>query len=104
MMQELKTEITWKDYEFSSDYAASLWKNEICVFRIMRARDGYYAEYFDSGLFRSPFLKYHEVSKMVKEKFGEDSTDWLPVVKEFFVEDYKEQVAKRKRQLENMSL
>lgn len=104
MMQELKTEIMWKDYDFSNDCATSLWKNEINVFRIMQAREGYYAEYFDSGLFKSPFLTYHEVSKMAKEKFGEDSEDWLSAAKEFFVEDYKEQVAKRKMQLENMSI
>ena len=104
MMQELKTEITWKDYEFSNDCGASLWKNEVCVFRIMQARDGYYAEYFDSGLFKSPFLTYYEASKMAKEKFGEDSKDWLSAAKEFFVEDYKKQVLKRKMQLENMSI
>lgn len=104
MMQELKTEIVWEDYDFSSDYAASLWKNEIRVFSIMKARDGYYAEYFDSGLFKSPFLTYHEAKKMAKEKFGEDLKDWLSAAKEFFVEDYKKQVLKRKMQLENMSI
>lgn len=96
--------LEWKDYDFSNDCAASLWKNGISLFRIMKARDGYYAEYIDSRLFRTPVLSYHEASKLAKEKFGEDSTDWLTVAKEFFVEDYKEQVWKRKMELENISL
>lgn len=75
------------------------------IFRIIESRYGYYADYYDNLLFRTPNLTYHEASISAKEKTGNDSVDSrLEIAKEFFLEDYKEQVSNKLFQFERIKI
>lgn len=80
-------------------------KEGMMIFRIIESRYGYYADYYDNLLFRTPNLTYHEAGISAKEKTGNDSVDSrLEIAKEFFLEDYKEQVSNKLFQLERINI
>lgn len=98
--------ITWKDIKNSIDDCVTICKKDgLTVFRILKSRYGYFADYYDNSLFRTPSLTYHDAGKLAKQKFNADSMDKrLEVAKEFFLEDYREQVLKRTMQLRSMGV
>ena len=98
--------ITWEDIENSIDDCVTICKKDgLTVFRILESRHGYFADYYDNSLFRTPSLTYYNAGKLAKEKFNDDSMDnRLEIAKEFFLEDYREQVLKRTMQLRSMGV
>ena len=99
-------EVAWEDLEYSVDDCATICKKDrLTVFRIMEARDCYYADYYNNRLFNSPKLTYYEAAQIAKEKFGNDSLEnRLVVAKEFFLKNYKEQVFKTRLELNRMDI
>lgn len=97
-------QVTWKDIKNNIDDCVTICeKDGMMIFRIIESRYGYYADYYDNLLFRTPSLTYHEADILAKEKIGNDSVDTrLEIVKEFFLEDYKEQVFNRALQVERI--
>lgn len=80
-------------------------KDGITIFRIIEAKYGYHADYFDNRLFTSPNLSYLEASKISKTKLGDDSLEnRLIIAKEFFLDDYREQIFNTRFKLEHMSV
>ena len=104
--EEIETEITWKDMKNNVDDCVTICKkNGLTVFRIIESRYGYYADYYDNTLFNTPNFTYHEAGRLAKEKFSDDSMEnRLKVAKEFFLENYEEQVLKRIMQLGSMRI
>lgn len=99
-------EVTWKDIKNTIDDCVTICKKDgLTVFRIIETRYGYFADYYDNSLFHSPSLTYYEAGVLAKEKIGDDSmVNRLEIAKEFFLEDYKEQILKRITQLERMKV
>ncbi len=99
-------EITWEDIENSiNDCATICKKNGLTIFRIMESRYGFYADYFNNRLFTSPNLTYHEAAQIAKNKMGNDTlNNRLLVAKEFFLENYKDQIFNTMSELQYMSI
>jgi len=97
--------IIWVDStNYADDCVATLKKDGITVFRIFESRSGYYAEYYDT-LFKTPHLSYEEAGKIAKEELDDDSIETRrAVAKEFFSEDYKQQIKMKIIQLKNMQI
>lgn len=98
--------IIWEDIENSINDCASICKkNGVTVLKIMESRDSFYADYYDNTLFKTPRLTYLEAACMSKEKYGEDTLEnRLKIAKNFFIEDYREQIFKRRMVLNNMNI
>ena len=96
----------WKDIDgLGLDCMSTCRKSNLIVFRIMKSEDGFYADYYNNRLFISPSLTYLEAAQMAKEKYGKDSIkNRLNIAKEYFLEDYREQVSERIRTLQSMSV
>lgn len=98
--------IIWEDIKNSINVCASICKkNGITVFKIIKSRDSFYADYYDNRLFKTPMLTYLEAAEKSKEKYGKDTLEnRLEIAKNFFIEDYREQRNKQMRVLNDMSI
>ncbi len=99
-------EITWKDVENSINDCATICKKDgLAIFSIMESRYGFYADYYNNRLFTSPHLSYHRAAQIAKNKMGNDTLDnRLLVAKEFFLENYKNQIFNTISELQSMSI
>lgn len=98
--------IKWSDMENNIDDCVTICKKDrITIFRIIEGRYGYYADYFDNRLFTSPNLSYLEAAQISKTKLGNDSLEnRLIIAKEFFLDNYREQIFNTIFKLEHMSV
>jgi len=99
-------EVTWVDIEDSiNDCVTICKKNNLTIFRIMKSKYGFYADYFDNRLFESPSLTYYEAAQIAKNKMDNDTlNNRLLVAKEFFLENYKDQIFNTIFKLQRMSI
>lgn len=98
--------MTWQMMEPNDENCvAMLKKNGLIVFKIIQSRYGYYADYWNNKIFETPHLDIVTAGNMATKEFGSDSIDnRIEVAKEFFVEDYKSQIAKTVRELETWTI
>lgn len=98
--------IKWVDMENNIDDCVTICKKDgITIFRIIEAKYGYHADYSDNRLFTSPNLSYLEATQISKFKLGDDSLEnRLIIAKEFFLDNYREQIFNTRLKLECVSV
>lgn len=101
-----KETLVWEDAVNSgSDWVAACIKGGRVLFQIKEAKFCYYADYDDNSLFKTATLPYYKAAQMAEEKFGSVTVEnRLEVAKEYFLEDYKEQVFKKMMELQSLSI
>lgn len=99
-------DVVWYDVKDSVNNCVTVCKkNGLIVFKIIRAKDHYFADYYNNNLFHTPILTYHAAAEISKIKFLDDDLEnRLIVVKEFFLENYKEQVVKVTAEINKMAV
>lgn len=98
--------MTWQMIEPNDDNCvAILKKNGLIVFKIIQSRYGFYVDYWNNRMFETPHLNIVTAGNEAAKKFGADSVEnRIEIAKEFFVEDYKTQIAKIVRELDTWSI
>ena len=104
----LNKDIEWVDYPREKGCISVCRKNGTAIFEILKNNTGYTVDFLNfkrKHLLQIEICTDYWASVLATEMFGEDNEEnRLLAVKEFFVEKYREQLQKLKKEIEKMEI